>query len=464
MPTLILGISGARGIVGDGLDATIAARLAVAYVGIVGAGPILLGRDSRPSGLQLGGAVSAALQTAGCSVTELGVVPTPTVQVAVEELGARGGIVITASHNPPAWNALKFIGRQGTFLAPAPMERLITLFQGTAPGTAVHGEQAAFLESDGTTATGKAMIARHVERIVARIPVTAIRQASLAVVVDAVHGAGQVLVAPLLERLGVRAAWIAGEPDGNLPARPEPRAERLTPLAEAVERDRANLGFALDPDGDRCAPVLPGQVLGEEWCLPLCAYEMLAGGARGSLVTNQSTSARLEWLGEHYGVALVRTPVGEAHVVGRMQGEEVLLGGEGNGGVIDPRVHLGRDAGVAIARLLALETRGPAGAGGVAQAAAAFPQLYMAKRELDLARSDFPALIKGLERAWGAPEQRDDGGRWVWEDGWLHVRPSGTEPVVRVIAESREEPRTGERVAHVLAIAAKIGKAPAGSG
>ncbi len=450
MATLILGISGARGIVGDGLDTAVVVRLAQAYAQTVHPQRIVIGRDSRPSGPLLVAAVRAALQTVGCAVIELGVVPTPTVQVAVEELQADGGIVVTASHNPPEWNALKFIGAQGTFLDGATMERLTALYHASPSGPAQPlSPPPCAAASEIVTVQGQRVMAEHVRRILGVVDAAAIAGSRLRVVVDAVHGAGGILITPLLAELGVGVEWVNGEPNGELPPLPEPRSERLHPLRAVVADTGADLGFALDPDGDRCAAVVPSEVLGEEWTLPLCAWGRLQRGGRGPLVANLSTSARIEHVAEHFGVPCYRTPVGEAHVVARMRAVGALIGGEGNGGVIDPAVHFGRDAGVAIASLLELEAAGPGGRGGLAQTAAGFPPRALLKRKLRIDAQRRGELEARLCAALGEPGQRDDGLRWTWGAEWLHVRPSGTEPIVRLFAESADAAHAARLVARV---------------
>jgi len=460
MPTLILGISGARGIVGDGLDEDVAARLARAFVSVVGAGRLLIGRDSRPSGPALSRAAAQAAIQAGCAIEDLGIVPTPTVQVAVEAQGARGGLVITASHNPPAWNALKFVAASGAFLDAAAMQRLIAEFHrpgGRGPADRVPPPAARPSPAPApATAAGGQAIEEHLARVLRITDAEALRRARARVVVDAVHGAGQVLIGPLLERLGVSVDWIAGEPDGRLPARPEPRAERLEPLARRVAEAGAALGFALDPDGDRCALVLPGRVLGEEWTLPLCALEVLREGQSGPLVANLSTSARIEWVAARHGVRVERAPVGEAHVVALMRSCGAVLGGEGNGGVIDPRVHFGRDAAVAIVHLLTLEASGREGRGGVGEAVDLFPPFEMVKSEVHLGHEAFAAFGKELTSALGPPADRADGLRWSWPDRWLHVRPSNTEPIVRIFAEAPARAAAEELIAAAAAGARRL--------
>ena len=442
MPTLILSVSGARGIVGDGLDEGVVRRLTTAFALTVRPRRIVLGRDSRPSGRLLGAAAAVALEAAGCRVVDLGIVPTPTVQVAVETHRADGGIVVTASHNPLPWNALKFIGAEGTFLGAETVARLIETFHGLPPSAVLpHEPAAAPASAIGAvrTAAGEAAITDHVDRIARVVDGAAVARAGTHVVVDAVRGAGALLIGPLLARLGATVDWIDGEPDGRLPEHPEPRAERLHPLLDRVRSCGAALGFALDPDGDRCAVVTAEQVLGEEWSLPLAAWSRLRGGDRGPLVANLSTSSRIEWVAERFGVTVHRTPVGEAHVVAAMRRVGAILGGEGNGGVIDPAVHLGRDAGVAIARLLDLEVTGPGRRGGVADAARAFPPRVLLKRALSMEGEGLGAWVARLRRLWGEPSGTEDGWRWSWSGSWVHLRLSGTEPIVRLFAEGTTE-------------------------
>jgi phosphomannomutase len=436
-------------------------RLAAAFAGTIELKTAGLGRDSRPSGSALSRAASAALVAGGCRVVDLGVVPTPTVQVAVEEQRADGGIVVTASHNPLPWNALKFIGADGTFLGAETITRLIELFRGlpASPGAPDPAAVAPLtLPEVRTTAVGEAAIATHVARIARVVDVEAIRRAALRVVVDAVRGAGGLLVGPLLAHLGTAVEWIDGEPDGQLPAHPEPRAERLDPLFERVRRSGGALGFALDPDGDRCAVVTADGVLGEEWCLPLAAWSRLRGGKRGPLVANLSTSSRIDWVAERFSVPVHRAPVGEAHVVARMRAVRAILGGEGNGGVIDPAVHLGRDAGVAIARLLDLEVTGPGGRGGVAEAARTFPSRVLLKHALTIDGERLAACVARLCRLWGEPSNTEDGWRWSWRDGWAHLRPSGTEPIVRLFVEAPTNEAARGRI-EAAEHAATIGRA-----
>ncbi|MBU1698842.1 MAG: phosphoglucosamine mutase [Candidatus Eisenbacteria bacterium] len=438
MPTLITSISGARGLVGDGLDACIIARLSASFGTLVGPGLIIIGRDSRPSGEHFAQVAGGALRGVGCDVCDLGIVTTPTVQVAVEEYGAAGGIVISASHNPPQWNALKFVGPDGRFLSPARAEILFRQY---------HENRFAWVpyERIGGTERRSDSVTRHIKRILQAFEkeeLKKIRSGGFKVVVDAVRGAGGVLLLPLLEQLGVKVHPIDCEPDGQLPADPEPRTEVLGQLLETVRQVGADLGFRTDPDGDRLAVVTPGgEVLGEEWTLPLAAFQVLQS-KKGPLVTNLSSSGRLEWVGSRFGVPVYRTPVGEAHVVLGILKYEALIGGEGNGGVIDPQIHLGRDSGVGIARLLALESSYP---GGVAGASREFPSFFMVKVKLP-APDDLGELEDRLRGLFSAAPDRSDGLRWLVPGGWIHIRKSGTEPAMRLTAETATQAQLEEWV------------------
>ncbi len=445
MPTLILSVSGARGLVGDGLDEAVAGRLTRAFLATVGPGHMLIARDSRASGPALARAVAAELVAAGCEVGDLGIVPTPTAQVAVEARAAHGGLVITASHNPPEWNALKFVSSTGRFLDPEQMARLKAHFAGEeetggVASPADTGGVASPADTVGTSAMtpdGSVAVAEHVTRILETVDVPRIRAAGLKVVVDAVHGAGRPLLEPLLAALGVTVVWMRGEPNGALPTHPEPCAENLGPLSSKVATEDAVLGFAVDPDADRCAFVLPGEPLSEEWTLPLAAWNRLRRGDRGPLVTNLSSSSWMDHLAATCDVPLMRTPVGEAHVTAAMDRSSAVFGGEGNGGVIDPRVHLGRDSGVAVAALLELETSLPAGqsTGGLRAAMQPFPARSMRKRKLPLPEGRLEDLFARLRDAFGTPANEEDGLRWLRDATWIHVRPSGTEPILRAVAE-----------------------------
>ncbi len=452
MSPLMVSVSGVRGIVGPELNAVTVAQWAAAMAEILEPGAVVLGRDSRTSGEALADAASSALRSMGLDVRDIGVVPTPTVQIAVEHWGAGGGLILSASHNPAPWNALKFVDRDGSFLSPDRFERLRRV---AAAGPTRFVDAGAY----GSRVDMRADALRlHREAIVAAVDARAIRSAGLTVWIDTGHGAGGALLPALAEELGVRLLGQRFEPTGDLPPNPEPTETALRGLLPFVPETVA-FAAMVDPDADRFAIALPGtEIIGEEWTLPLVAAHLLArrAGARVSsasspapgkaapitsgadaLVTNLSTSTRLEAAAARYGAQVFRTPVGEAHVVGEMKAQGAILGGEGNGGVIDPEVHFGRDAAVAFARLCEAEALHP---GGLRALAASFPPRCLRKEKLPVASAGAAAALEeALAGFLGRPDDRRDGLRWSRPDGFVHLRASNTEPILRAVVEAAGE-------------------------
>lgn len=432
MSPLMVSVSGVRGIVGAEFTPVLVARWTAAFAAGLGQGPIVLGRDSRPSGERLACVAADVLQACGRTVWDVGIVPTPTVQVAVEGWSAAGGLILTASHNPSEWNAMKFVGAGGSFLPPADFAALKQrVADGADPGRA-------FEDWGARNPRGAEALALHREWILKQIDVGMIRRCEPRVLLDCVHGAGGVLLPGLLREMGARVEVLHEEAHGRFPRAPEPTGPAMVALAEEGGRRGVDLAIAVDPDADRCAVALPGTgVIGEEWTLPLVAAHLLQR-RKGIVVTNLSTSTRLEAVAEANGSRVERTPVGEAHVVARMREVGAVLGGEGNGGVIDPRIHLGRDAAVAAAWLLEAQSAEQNGLRGLASR---IPTRYVLKAKIDLSEGEVPRdygeLLKG---SLGPAGDLRDGFRWSFPSGFLHVRPSATEPVVRVIAEASSEP------------------------
>lgn len=426
----MISVSGIRGVVGSTLTPEVVTRYAAAFASYLGPGPVVFGRDSRPSGPALRHAVLGALQGAGRDVHDLGIVPTPTVQLQVECRHAAGGIALTASHNPLEWNALKLIGPSGRFLSGAEGRRFLDLAAappaGSAPWDKLGGEESV---ADP--------LGPHLERILSLdlLPVPAIRRRGFRVALDAVHGAGGEIGRRLLTELGCRADILFEEPTGLFPRPPEPLGENLVFLSAHVAKGGFDAGMAFDPDVDRLSLVdETGRPLGEECTLALCARFVL-GQHPGPVVTNLSTSAMVEAVAAAAGGRVLRTPVGEANVVEEIVRSGAAIGGEGNGGVILPAVHLGRDAPVGVALVLGLLA---ATGRKLSELAAELPRLAMVKEKVTLtAPADLDRLGRVLAQDLpGATLDGRDGVRVTGADGWVHVRRSGTEPVVRVIAES----------------------------
>jgi phosphomannomutase len=433
---LVRSVSGLRGIVGRGLTDDVARAHAAAFAAEVGGGAIAVGRDSRPSGPRLGEAVAEGLAASGAGVTDLGLCATPAVQVAVEELGAAGGIILTASHNPAPWNGLKFVGPDGTFLGPARIGRLFAAADAALLEDLSVGREAMRVAREDRA------VAWHVARAFAVPEVSRerIAAAGLRVVVDGCRSVGGLSTPRALREAGCEVVELDCVPDGQFTRGLEPLAENLAALGRRVVETGAHFGVAHDPDGDRAALVDErGEPLGEELTLAIAVAVVLAARP-GPVVVNLSTSRASEDLAARHGVPFTRAPVGESNVVEAMRAAGAVVGGEGNGGVIVPAAHLGRDGTVA-ALLAAQYLAG--GAGPMSRARAAFGGYAMRKEKVEgVAWAEARARV--ARRFADARLDTADGLRFAWAGEWLHVRPSGTEPMVRVIAEAADEARARE--------------------
>jgi phosphomannomutase len=449
---LVISVSGIRGIVGESLTPEVVAAWAAAHGAAArersGKATVVLGHDARVSAPVFTLAAEAGLRSVGCDVLHVGMACTPTILLAVEDVTAAGGIAITASHNPAEWNALKLASERGIFLTPD---------EGRAVRAMVEAGRIPRAAWDGLGTAGHHAYAtdRHVMRILADSLVdrAAIRARGFRVVLDACHGAGALPMAPLLDALGVTVDGLYLEPTGRFPRDPEPTAAHLGELAARVRETGADLGFAIDPDGDRLALVDErGRVLGEDLTLALAADYVLSERA-GPVVTNLSTSQVVERVAEAHGVPCIRTAVGEVNVALAMIETGSPIGGEGNGGVIYSAIHHTRDAPAGAALLLSYLARSGR---SLSEAADRFPSYAMARAKLPLASVDGPALLERAAGAFdGAELDRSDGLRFAWRDRqeWLHLRLSGTEPVVRAIAESPDRDAAEELIARVRALA-----------
>ncbi len=412
-----------------------------------GGNTVFLGRDSRTSGPMLARSAAAGLQSVGCDVVDLGVVPTPTLLLAVEEKGAVGGIGVTASHNPGEWNALKFASGEGIFLDAEVMARFQDYIQNEDPPRADWREIGSF-DSDTDA------VRRHLKRILdlSLLDLPGLRARRFTVALDCVNGAGGEIMTELLEALECKVVGINLEPHGRFSHDPEPTAENLSQLGEAVRASGADFGFAVDPDVDRLSLVDgAGVPLGEDLTLALASAVVLRR-TPGAVVTNLSTSQVVEDVARSHGSSVIRAPVGEINVARMMQKEGAVIGGEGNGGVILPEVHFTRDAPLGAALILQhLLDEGV----DLRAAASKWPQYFIQKRKVSFPREALTRAYGFLKDDFSPPILDDtDGIRFSWpgEKVWLHVRPSGTEPVVRLIAEGPSE----REVSAVLSRASEI--------
>jgi len=439
---LRVSVSGVRGVIGDGLDAVVAARWAAALGAWLTPGPVVVGRDTRPSGPMIQRAVEAALISTGHDVVDIGVASTPTTEMAVQESNAVGGVIITASHNPQPWNALKLLDGDGLFLTAADNAAVQKHLK------AEDGHVA--WDRLGRVSGREGAERQHLDAILALpwLDPDRIAARGLKVAVDAVEGAGGRIVPALLEALGADCVPLHCGLSGLFPHPPEPTPAHLAELGEAVLSSGADLGFAVDPDVDRLVMVDgTGRLLSEELTLAV-AVDFLLGQEPGPVVVNLSTTGLIETVAANHGQSVVRTPVGEANVVAEMLVGGAVIGGEGNGGVIYPALHPGRDALVGIAMVL----QHLAGTGqGLDAVVAGYPPVAMIKDKFDQEAPFDADRIRERLHEFGEGEVDDrDGLRWRGERGWVHMRPSNTEPIVRVIAEASTEDAARDLVAEAL--------------
>jgi phosphomannomutase len=427
----MVSVSGVRGVVGTTLTPELVARFAGAFgTWARRRGPgraVVVGRDSRVSGPLFHRVVVGTLQAVGCDVIDIGLAPTPTVQLAVEHHHAVGGLAITASHNPIEWNALKFIGANGLFLDAESGAAMRAVMDA--------GPEYVSWDQLGQVVVDDEAVSRHVAQVLALpyLDVSGIRSHRYRVALDCCHGAGGVIMPALLAELGCEVFAIGMPTDGLFPRPPEPIAEQLGDLGQLVRTSQAAVGFATDPDVDRLAVVdETGRAIGEDWTLALAAKVVLSKRV-GPVVTNLSTSRVLDDVAAEVGMSVTRSPVGEVNVALAMQRTGAVVGGEGNGGVILPDLHLGRDAPAGAALVLQLLHQADS---SLSTIVASYPQYAIVKDKLALPASPLDAVYAALRAAFAdAAVETQDGLRVSWSDRWLHVRPSGTEPIVRVIAE-----------------------------
>ncbi len=440
----IISVSGLRGIVGESLTPEIAVRYAAGFVSTLPPGPIVLTYDGRESGPMFVKAIAKLLAELGREVVSFGVAATPTTGVLVQQLRSpAGGIQISASHNPAEWNGIKLFSAAGRVIPAAVGEEVMKKYL-AAPAVPVGRTK-----STGTVFDQKNSWARHLSLIDRTIDVERIRARRFRVLLDSNHGAGSIVGAPLLFGLGIEplpdiakrrrvpfgeAILLGAEPNGLFAHMPEPTAENLASILTKVIDNKCDIGFCQDPDADRLAVIdESGRYIGEEYTLAICVNHVLSK-TPGPVVTNCSTSRMTEDLAKKYAVPFFRSAVGEANVVDCMLQHNAVIGGEGNGGVIDPRIVLVRDSFTAMALILdAMAARNLP----VSALADELPRYEICKTKISLPREKLPAGFATLEKHFSdAKPDRLDGLRLDWPNKWLLVRGSNTEPIVRTIAEA----------------------------
>lgn len=441
---LKISVSGVRGVVGEFLTPALACAFGQAFGTYVGVGRVVVGRDTRSSGEMLQHAVSCGLLASGCEVVDVGILPTPTIQIYVGSTSARGGIALTASHNPPEYNALKLFNGDGLLLNHYERSELVDLYH---QGNFRHAtnEEIRGLSFDYDSAPEL-----HIERVLAHVNPERIRARRFRVALDAVNGAGSVMSCLFLrDALRCELHAIAVDPTKPFPRTAEPRADTLAELVGLARREQCEIGFAQDPDGDRLAVVdESGRVLDNDDVLALVVDAVLRRRP-GDVVVNLTTSSVIDDIAASYGSRVHRTPVGEANVVEKMRSVGAAIGGEGpNGGVIFPAVHLCRDSYAGMAFLLDLmaETGQP-----VSDLVGRLPRYHRKYGTADYEHGRLGSLMQAFESRFpNARTDRTDGLKLMWPEGWIHVRASNTEPVLRIAAEARSEDGVQELYSRVL--------------
>ena len=441
--SLIKSISGIRGTIGGKVDENLTPIDAVKFAAAYGSWlkgqsgkehvKVVIGRDARISGEMIQNLVQYTLIGLGIDVVNIGLSTTPTVEVAVPLEKADGGIILTASHNPKEWNALKLLNDKGEFVSDQEGKAILRIAQ-------ENDFSFATVDHLGKLTHDDRYIDLHIEEVLALPLVTpeAIQKKRFRVVVDAVNSTGGIAIPRLLERLGVEVVKLYCEPNGHFPHNPEPLKEHLGDICKKVVEEKADFGIVVDPDVDRLAFITDqGEMFGEEYTLVACADYVLSK-AKGNVVSNLSSSRALRDIAQKYGVTYSAAAVGEVNVVTEMKRVEAIIGGEGNGGIIYPELHYGRDALVGVALFLSLlAKRG----GSVQQLRESYPAYFMSKNKIQLTEQINPdQILKAMEQKY-AHEQTTtiDGLKIDFADSWVHLRKSNTEPIIRIYTEAKSQ-------------------------
>lgn len=432
MKPLKIGITGVRGIVGETFTPELAVDFAEAFGTYLDRGRILVCRDTRPSGPMIRSAVLSGLLAAGCEVVDLGVCPTPSMQLAVKSLKADGGIAITAGHNPWQWNALKFVRADGLYLNPTQGEELLDIFH--------QGEfaKASWDTIKQTVQTGDA-IEPHIGVLNNSFAGDAIKARKLTVAVDCCNGACSFLSPKWLATLGCEVLAVNDDPTAPFPHAPEPKRETMAQLCAVVKAGRAAIGFAHDADGERLGIVTDlGEPLSEEMTLAIAA-DIRLRKKKGIVVTNVSTSAAVDVIAERHGSSVVRTPVGQAYISEGLIEHSGVLGGEGSGGITVPEVHLTHDSAAAIG--LILEHMAESGE-RISDLVKQLPELTTLKHNVAVEPHQLYSVLqefRGAVEQEGIEVDSTDGIKVALPAGWAHVRASNTESMIRIIVEAQDK-------------------------
>jgi len=433
---LKISVSGVRGIVNESLTISVVCEFAQSFGEFLKGGKVLVGMDTRISNKLISGVVISALSSVGCDVIDLGFAATPTVLYLARKTNAKGAVIITASHNPSEWNGLKFVKSDGTFLTKDEFQKLYNIYKTKSFSLKT-------FSAIGEIKTDKKLADLYFRDIYKNINIALIKKKKFKIACDYCNGIGAVFTPSVLENLGCRVFEINKEIDGYFKHDPEPTPHNLKSLSRFVKKTRADIGFAQDPDGDRLAIVdEKGNALYGEIVLALCIKYILSE-KRGPVAVNLSTSSVIDDICEEYGVKLYRSPVGEANVVQLMKNKKVLVGGEGNGGLIYPKINIARDSFVAIGIILEYMAKTSK---TISELVAEIPAYVMSKYKFKISFDKQKAMFKKMETLFQKYEiDRQDGIKIILgKREWLHLRASNTEPIVRLIIETKTEVKNKE--------------------
>ncbi len=437
----MVSISGVRGIVGEGLTPFEIVRFTSAFAEFCGRGQIMIGRDTRVHSQFIAQIVSGTLLAMGCDAVDVGVCPTPTLQLAVEHSNSNGGIMITASHNPAEWNGLKFISEEGIFLTPEQHKKFVELAQ-------KNSFKYSKWNSIGRYEQDRSFIDKHIEMVLSLdfINVDKIRGKKFKVALDCINGAGSEIVPKLLESLGCEVIKLNCEGNGVFTHEPEPLPENLAQLCDFVKEVKADLGIAVDPDADRLVLVTEkGEPFGEEYTIVQAVklvLEKKKNLEEKNIVVNLSTTRAVDEIARVYGAKVYRSPVGEINVVRKMKEVGAIIGGEGSGGVILPEVHYGRDSLAGI--VLILQNLADFD-GKISVFKKTLPEFEIFKTKVDISNVNPDEVIEKVKLIFrDARINTEDGVRIDIDEGWIHIRKSNTEPILRIIAEAKTKAKAQE--------------------
>ena len=432
--SLKISISGVRGVVGDSLTPQLSASFAQAFGSYLGRGRVIVGQDARISGEMIKNAIFSGLLSVGCQPVDIGICPVPSILFLTKVRKAIGGIAVTASHNPKGWNGLKFINGSGSFLNSSQIEEFLDIY---------HQGDFSLVKVDKykDLASEKNPTEPHLKRLLNYLNVDLIRRKKFNIVADCCNGAGAVLLPKYLSALGCQINLINTTLDGAFAHHPEPVPENLTKLCRITKDKNADIGFVQDADADRLAIINEkGEPIGEELTLAL-AVKYILSKKPGPVVTNLSTTQAIDDIASAYNVPVFRTKIGEINVVDQIINTRAIIGGEGNGGVILPEIHPCRDSFTAMG--LILEYMASSGK-SISELQEEIPKYFMIKDKVDGTSEQAYRMLRKLKKKYLEKEKIStlDGLKIIFKEAWVHIRPSNTEPIIRVVAEARSQEET----------------------